>query len=107
MNDCGKNCECVHIEPFRTITKNYHGTENDAVETIVDNKARTIEIRLKPQQYASKFAFPNIGNTAVLYIDVKDNETYRWDEEKRQYVCVGADYHQIKIINGGTANYGK
>lgn len=21
MNDCGNNCECVHIEPFRTITK--------------------------------------------------------------------------------------
>lgn len=103
MSDCKQNCECIHVEPFRTITKTYSGVENDATETVVDNKARTIEVRLKPQQYQSKYAFPNIGNAAVIYIDVKENESYRWDEETKQYVCIGADYRKIKIINGGTA----
>lgn len=44
-----------------------------------------------------------IGNPAVLYVDVKENETYRWDEGTRQYVCIGTDYRAIKIINGGNA----
>lgn len=107
MSEQQHNCECIHIAPFRTITKNYQGVENEVTETVVDNKARMIEVRLKSLQYASRYAFPNIGSTSVLYVDVKENETYRWDEETKQYVCVGTDFKQIKIINGGTANYGK
>ena len=57
MSECKSGCgECVHVEPFRTITKTYQGVANDATETLVDNKARTIEVKLKPQQYQSIFA---------------------------------------------------
>ena len=103
MNECNEKCGCVRTEPFHTITKKYSGIENDALETVVDKQAWTIEVKQKPQQYHSKYAFPNIGNPAVLYVDVKEDETYRWDEETRQYVCIGADYRAIKIINGGNA----
>lgn len=103
MSGFHEKCSCVHVEPFQTITKKYKGIENDALETVVDNKEWTIEVKPKPQQYQSKYAFPNIGNPSVLYVDVKENETYRWDEETRQYVCIGTDYRSIKIINGGNA----
>ena len=43
------------------------------------------------------------GLSEIEYVDVKENETYRWDEETRQYVCIGTDYRAIKIINGGNA----
>lgn len=103
--ECKGSCgECIHVQPFRSITKTYEGVSNDATETLVDNKARTIEVKLKPQQYQSKYAFPNRGDPSIIYIDVKDNFSYRWDEETGQYICIGTDYRQIKIINGGTAN---
>lgn len=109
MSDCnGHGCgECVSMEALRTITQKYQGIENDATETVVKNKYRTIEVKLKPQQYPTKYAFPNQGNPAVVYIDVVENQSYRWDEKTGSYICIGADWHEIKIINGGTANYGK
>lgn len=114
MNDCnnrhghGGGCDgCVSVEALRSISQKYQGIENDATETVVRNKSRTIEVKLKPQQYPSKYAFPNQGNPAVVYIDIHDNESYRWDEATGSYICIGADWHQIKIINGGTANNGK
>ncbi len=102
-NNC--NCEgCVQIEHFKSITKSYEGIENDVTETVVDNDERTVEVKLKPQQYVSKYAFPNRGDKAVLYMDTTENRSYRWDETTGTYICVGADYNQIKIINGGNAN---
>lgn len=109
MSDCnGRGCgDCVSVEALRTITQKYQGIGNDATETVVKNKSRTIEVKLKPQQYPTKYAFPNQGNPAVVYIDVVENQSYRWDEKTGGYICIGADWHEIKIINGGTANYGK
>lgn len=95
---------CVHVEQFKSITKSYDGIENDVTETVVDNDGRTVEVRLKPQQYVSRFAFPNRGNKAVVYMDTAENRSYRWDEITGTYICIGADYNQIKIINGGNAN---
>ncbi len=99
-----KDCECIHVQPFRSVMRAYNGTENDATVTVVDSKAKTIEVRLKTQQYNSKFEFPNIGNPAVEYIDKTANRTYRWDEENMKYYCIGSDYNEIKVINGGDAN---
>lgn len=98
---------CVSVEALRTIFQKYQGIENDVTETIVKNKSRTIEIKLKSQQYPSKYAFPNQGDPAVVYIDIVENEAYRWDEKSNSYICIGADWHQVKIINGGSANYDK
>lgn len=98
-------CEgCSHVEQFKVITRTYDGAENDVIETIVNNDERTVEVKLKPQQYASKYAFPNRGDKAVLYMDTTENRAYRWDEITGTYICIGADYNQIKVINGGNAN---
>lgn len=107
MNDCkngqSNNCceDCTLVEGFRSISQKYQGIDNDAIETIVQNKARTIEIKLKPQQYQNKDAFPSQGNSAVVYIDTHNNESYRWDEQTNSYICIGSDWHRIKIIDGG------
>ena len=102
-NEC--KCDgCIHVEQFRAITKSYDGIKNYVTETLVDNDERTVEVKLKPQQYVSKYAFPNRGDKAVLYMDTTENRSYRWDEITGTYICIGADYNQIKIINGGNAN---
>lgn len=107
MNDEKCNCEgCIHVEEFKAITRSYEGTENELVETIVDNDERSIEVKLKSQQYASKYAFPNRGDKAVVYMDTTENKSYRWDEDTGTYICIGADYTEIKIINGGNARNG-
>ena len=99
-----KPCDCVPVEAFRVIALPYEGISNDGVDTVVNNRERTIEVKLKSQQYGSKYAFPNRGDPAVVYVDIHENKSYRWDETTGQYVCIGADYTKIKIINGGTAN---
>ncbi len=109
MSDCKEcnrcqPCDEVHVEAFRSISKSFDGVENETTKTFVDNEANTIEVKLKSQQYASKYAFPNKGDEGVVYMDVAENESYRWDEKTKTYVCIGSDYHQIKIINGGSAN---
>ena len=49
-NEC--KCDgCIHVEQFRAITKSYDGIKNDVTETLVDNDERTVEVKLKPQQY--------------------------------------------------------
>ncbi len=105
MSDDNCKCDqCIHTEEFKAITRSHEGEANETTETVVDNDERTIEVKLKPQQYASKYAFPNRGDKAVVYMDIKENKSYRWDEDTGTYICIGADYTQIKIINGGNAN---
>lgn len=47
--------------------------------------------------------FPLIGNENLNYIDKSENAMYRWDNEDLKYYCIGRDYNQIEIINGGGA----
>lgn len=104
-HDCGHGChDCVPVEAFRLISQPYEGIPNEGTETVINNRERTIEVKLKPQQYGSKYSFPNRGDPSIIYIDIHENASYRWDELTGRYVCIGADYNQIKIINGGTAN---
>lgn len=99
-------CDCVPVEAFRMITQPYEGIPNEGIETVINNRERTIEVKLRPQQYVSKYAFPNRGDPAIIYVDIREGACYRWDQDSQQYYCIGADYHQIKIINGGTATNG-
>ena len=55
-------------------------------------------------QVATKSELPNIGGSAHTVYFVKDeNATYRFDADSLVYICVGRDYNNIKVINGGTA----
>lgn len=104
MTNTEKECECIRVQPFRSVMRTYSGVQNATTETVVDNNKKTIEVRLKPQQYNSKFEFPNIGDSSVEYIDKTANRVYRWDDTALTYYCVGSDYNEIKVINGGNAN---
>lgn len=49
------------------------------------------------------FEFPNRGNSECLYLASDEEASYRWDNENSKYYCVGRDYTDIEIINGGNA----
>ena len=47
--------------------------------------------------------FSLIGEEKYLYIDSSTNKSYRWDDTDLKYYCVGSDYSQINIIDGGSS----
>lgn len=47
--------------------------------------------------------FPSVGNLKQIYIDTGNDAIYRWDTATAKYFCVGRDYNEIQIINGGGA----
>lgn len=62
----------------------------------------------KKVTFDTKFNFPTIGDPGILYVDKAANRIYRWDEDDRAYVKLGAeaddaDWHNIEIISGGGA----
>lgn len=55
-------------------------------------------------QFNSKFEFPNVGDSQLLYIDISANKSYRWDSDTMQYYCVASDYNDINVIDSGDAS---
>lgn len=53
--------------------------------------------------FDSRFHFPNIGDAGVLYGDTTENKLYRYDPDDGKYYCVGSDYNDITVIDGGHA----
>lgn len=52
---------------------------------------------------ASTYAsLPSVGQEACVYVVKNQNKTYRWDDTDNRYYCIGSDYNDINIINGGT-----
>lgn len=51
-------------------------------------------------QVDSFIHFPLIGQENAVYIDQSENRVYRWNDEKLEYYCIGADYNDIDVING-------
>lgn len=66
-----------------------------------------IQITSQPAQCIlyedSYLKFPTIGNENQIYIDTSENATYRWDDVDLKYYCIGRDYKEIKVINGGSS----
>lgn len=66
-----------------------------------------IQITTPPREVLFKSSttqeFPPVGNELCLYIAENENKLYRWDDTTIKYYCVGSDYNDIKIINGGGA----
>lgn len=54
--------------------------------------------------YKNHFEFPSVGDPYKIYIATEENAVYRYDENQLFYFCVGRDYEQIDVINGGVAN---
>lgn len=57
--------------------------------------------KIEKNTYSGISEFPSIGTVGEIYIDISANKTYRWDDEKLLYFCIGSDYNEIEIINGG------
>ena len=62
----------------------------------ISNKALIVQVT----SYAS---LPAVGSESCLYVVKNKNKTYRWDDTDNKYYCVGSDYNDIDIIDGGTA----
>ena len=63
--------------------------------------AKTSELILR---YQSIHEFPNIGDESKLYISTSTNSLYRWDDTSIKYYCMGSDYNNIEVINGGSSS---
>lgn len=64
----------------------------------------TVE-KCKVMEFDTHFDFPVVGQTHTLYIAKKENVLYRWDDTELLYfACVGTDYNEIELINGGKAD---
>ena len=50
----------------------------------------------------SYLEFPTVGKVDALYVDSTENSIYRWDDTNLKYYCIGRDYKEIEVINGGT-----
>lgn len=44
---------------------------------------------------------PKVGNVLCIYIDKETNRSYRWDDDDTKYYCIGSDWQDINMINGG------
>lgn len=86
-----------------TVTAIYTGEDTEDIIMNVDNQRKVISATIQQIQYESKLNFPNIGSEHLIYIDMSENATYRWDKENLAYVCVGRDYTEIGVISGGKA----
>lgn len=92
-----------HMNALNLVTADYVGGETDNIIVNIDNQDRVITATIKSIQYESKLNFPNIGSSNLIYVDVEDSASYRWDAETLAYVCVGRDFEQIEVITGGGA----
>lgn len=66
-----------------------------------------IELNPKQETIVTKdtiYDFPSIGNENCIYIARTENKTYRWSEPDLLYYCIGSDYNNIEIINGGSSS---
>lgn len=46
---------------------------------------------------------PNSGWEKDIFLDTTNNKIYRWDTTDMKYFCIGSNYDDIEVINGGSA----
>ena len=51
----------------------------------------------------SRGQLPSVGAVNSLYVVQDENAVYRWDDVELKYYCVGRDYQEVQVINGGNA----
>ena len=76
----------------------------EAYPTVIqdyEKRLQSLEGQSHIEQFENYLAFPTSGNENICYVDKKDNKLYRWDSKDLKYYCIGSDYNQIEIVNGG------
>lgn len=77
----------------------------DGLLTLVDQLKEYIDINsILVKQYDSLAEFPTVGDEKYIYIDRSTNKSYRWDDTNVKFYCVGTDYENIEVINGGSSS---
>lgn len=74
------------------------------VQNVKGDKGDTGDSGVKT--FATLHDFPTLGDSNHMYLAINENAVYRWDEKKLKYYCVGRDYTEIEIINGGDLDNG-
>ena len=57
-------------------------------------------VYVKEVEFNNRFEFPSIGNDNMLYVAKDEHKIYIFDANNLNYVVVGSDYAEIKIIQG-------
>lgn len=61
-------------------------------------KAETVIVQ--EVSFNTRFEFPSIGESEIMYVATDENKIYRFDENSLTYYCVGSDYNEIEVIQG-------
>lgn len=100
-----EGCWYITIDTFELYAC-YNGVLQ-AVGGIADftDKFEDLESKIdaKIQTYGYKSALPKKGEVDTIYVVSEENAQYRWSETSLQYYCVGRDYNEISLIDGGNA----
>ena len=57
-------------------------------------------VYVKEVEFNNRFEFPSIGMDNMLYVAKDEHKIYIFDINTLNYVVVGSDYAEIKIIQG-------
>lgn len=55
-------------------------------------------------RFLSLSAFPSLGSEKFLYVTADTAKSYIWASDILQYICVGSNYEDINIVNGGDSS---
>lgn len=91
--DCGCNSESSCFPPYNNEFDTCYGAVE--INTIGTGAIIPVDTRA---------LLPSVGNTSSGYYIRDEKALYAWDDKKLKYYCIGRDYENIKIINGGDAN---
>ena len=100
------NQRLTNIEQNLQQYLNIHGLsvfQQEIINVIKSTETTISENSIKIQPYASITAFPTVGDINTIYIETTNKKLYLWDSKSLKYYCFGSDYHNIKVINGGSS----
>ena len=77
---------------------------NVGIRRVINNKMNdAVNSGLKISTFTSKLELPAVGDAKTIYINTTDKEIWLWDARLLKFYCFGSDYHNIKIIDGGSS----
>lgn len=75
-------------------------------ELIGDKNSSQLNLLGEFHSYVTYLEFPVIPNSGWekdIFLDTTNNKIYRWDTTDMKYFCIGSNYDDIEVINGGSA----
>lgn len=81
----------------------YNNPHRTTAEQVGSYTKEQTQLEIDKRFFSSPYALPTVGKPNVLYFVTNDSEesTYIWDENTNNFRCVGSNYQNIEVINGG------